>query len=186
MARWSGSRLALCVASASVVAGCFLGGQTGQPGEEAPTSGCDTSGVSPDALARAFEGQHSAALSWLRASPDAGPPVTDDEITIDVVDAGLAGTTCPLSVPVTVTITTRDTGIHETGTGTLFSSGVLDFVRLEFSGQRVNVTVFLQRSNGMIELSGSLRSLDSSLPGPSATFQIRATATGTGGSPGAP
>jgi len=193
MARWS-CRNAVYVAGALAVVGC-LGGQTGDPGGSAVCVqnkvGAEqrVPGVSPADLARAFEGSHAAALRWSTKKPgDAGVRIPDDAITITVAYAdgdGLTG--CDdLSVSVTVDITTRDSGIHETGAATLEArEGSTDNATLHFAGEQVVVSATLQRSQGAVELSGSLQAKGTGLPGDTAQFPPPAVA-GTGGSGGAP
>jgi hypothetical protein len=144
-------------------------------------------GITPAELARAFEGRYTAALRWL-GSPDAGsPPASDDEITIVVTYEGADGrTSCgfDLGVEVAVDIATRDTGVHETGKATLSApAGSTDLATLVFSGVRVNALVTLRRSAGAVQISGTLESLATDLPGERAEFPPNARDSGTGGGP---
>jgi hypothetical protein len=193
MARWSARNVALCLAGASVLVGCFLGGQTGDPGDSVGT--CDQQNVPPSEttiaeFAQIFAGSYTSTLRWIGGNvTTAGAPVPDDQITITLTYHGAVGTVLcgNLSVPVAIEITTRDSGIHETGTVTL-SQDNSEFASFGFSGQQVNVSGLLNRSNGTVSISGSLESLVADLPGLSAQFPAPATNTGTGsgGTGGAP
>jgi hypothetical protein len=196
MARWSGNKVALCLAGAIALAGC-LGGQTSDPGNsvgctpQKVPAGEAVSGVSPAQLARTFAGSYTSTLRWLGGSA-AGALVPDEPVTITVTYQGADGTSCPdvyLSVPVAIEITTRDSGIHETGNATLFAGlGSVDRAGFSFNGNQVSVNGDLIRSNGTIAISGTLGSRTADLPGSSARFPAVATSTdaGSGGSGGAP
>ena len=202
MARWFGSRLAICVASASVVAGCFLGGQTGTADGTASTPSCEpppsfpanqpvADGVTPAEFARQFEGEHTATLRWSGATPgDAGAPIADAVITVDVVYEGGDGAGCgDLEVGVLVTITTSDGLVHESGPATLIGhAGTLYFATLTFRGAGASVSGALLRSgDGSVDLSGSLQLIAGNVPGDRATFPAPSTAgSGSGGSSGTP
>jgi hypothetical protein len=113
--------------------------------------------------------------------------VPDDEITITITYRGADGTDCSFGVPVVIEITTRDSGIHETGGARLTGqAGSTQFAFLTFSGDQVDVSGELTRSNGTVAISGSLQALVASLPGSSAQFPAPVTSTGSGGSGGAP
>jgi len=154
-----------------LLAGC-LGGQTGQPGDEAPAP-CDhvppdqrVNGQSPAELARRFEGSHSSRLRWVTTKPrDAGARVADDEITIVVSYGGEDGTTCNgLSVPVNVVVTTKNTGVNETGTGYLNASSPGSAI-LTLSDAHVVVSATLRLVNGVVAMSGRLSPQNGGLPG---------------------
>ncbi|HEX4340750.1 MAG TPA: hypothetical protein VH062_32805 [Polyangiaceae bacterium] len=158
--------MAVSLASALLLAGCF-GGQTGQSDEVA---GCtpqavstnDTShGVSPAELGGAFAGRYTATLKWLAPVPaDAGIPLVDDEVTLDVAYDGAAGTLCDsLTIDVDVTITTRSGVVVEHGTAQLGLLGAsLDQAQLLFQGEGVTMTATLRRSSTGLAMSGTLES----------------------------
>lgn len=183
MARWSARNVALFFASASVLAGCIFGGQTGEDSAQAEPGCGDTTvtahelfrGMSPAEFAQAFAGRHTSTLRWTRpAAADAGAPVPDDEITITVTYQGADGTmTCSgeWRVPVIVDITTRDSGIHETGTTTLSTRpGPLQSAGFDFTGNQVEVSASLVGANGAVAISGTVRALVTGLPGVNADF----------------
>jgi hypothetical protein len=190
MARWSGKNVALCLASASVLVGCFLGGQTGDPGASGDecepqrvSANQEVDGVSPSAFAQAFAGSYTSTLSWMAgSSASASAPVSDDEITITLTYKGADGTTCgDLEVPVAIEVTTKESGINEMGSAMLSGQvGSIASANFEFSGKQVAVSGRLIRSNGTVTVSGTLASLVADLPGSSAQFPAPGASSGTG------
>lgn len=190
MTRWCRRAVLVFLVGACPLVACE-GGQTGQPSANSCSgrivpAGERVNGITPAELARAFEGRYTAALRWL-GLPDAGSPPANDEITIVVTYEGADGTTScgfDLGVEVSVDITTRDTGVHETGRATLSAPAAsTDLATLAFSGVRVNAVVTLRRAGGAVQISGTLESLATDLPGKRAEFPPNARDSGTGGGP---
>src|SRR6476620_3163983 len=111
MTRWSGTSVRFWLAIAFAVPGC-IGGQTGDPGNAgscvtiAVPRDKEVSGVSPAELARAYQGRHTATLTW--NSRDGGAPYRDDQITVVITYDGADGSMCDnLGVPIGLQIATR-------------------------------------------------------------------------------
>jgi hypothetical protein len=157
------------------------GGQTGQPSDcvgrdvAKPVSANEPlfDGLAPIDLARAFEGTHVAPLAWFEGDPNdpETEPVLEDELSIRLrYDGGPGRVGCvgPLAVDVTAQVTTRDSGVDETGTVLLI--GTLDDASFELSGSSVQVLSTLLRLNDRVQPVGSLHALAGGLPGTQAWF----------------
>lgn len=197
-----GARFGAALLSACALSAC-LGGQTGQPdsascqptlasGDVAPDQ--DYGGITPRALAQAFVGTHSAPLLWrtgVLAAPDSRQVGAADEITLVVSYADSAGSgsdTCisQLSVDVAVDITTRDTGLHETGTLTLVAiNGVVNPASFTVTSDAAAVSAMFSAASNSLEISGTLEPLSGSWPSAWAQFSNQDLGSGgTGGSSG--
>jgi hypothetical protein len=179
--------------SCVVLAGCE-GGQTGQPtsvhcASEAVRADAHVDAVTPAELARAFEGGHTAPLKWESTSSgpsDAGALRAADEISIGIAYDGGGGEMNPctsdLEVEIVVDVTTRDTGIHETGR-TLFSAprGSLEYGSFDLVGRHFRISATLRRSPGKIELSGTLSPIGDAQAGSRAEFSTGPTTPGSDG-----
>src|SRR5437773_8369131 len=150
MARWFRSAVLVCSLSAPLLVAC-TGGQTGQPTRAAACPPVNVSadepvhGITPSELARLFEGRYTSALRWLLRSSgpsEAGSSLGDDEITVGITYQGANGTThceADLEVEVAVDMTTRDTGVHETGSAILSApAGSTELGTFAFTGVRVD------------------------------------------------
>jgi hypothetical protein len=190
MARWPRRVLIVALVGASAVAGCFLGGQTGEaPQTEPPGGTCvsvvpageKVSGVSPADLAHAFEGSHTAQLVWT-SFPDGGSG-QGGTITIVITYQGDAGTACSnLEVPVSVEVITSDGAVHASGFGTLASAvGSTSAAKLSFGNGGPQLSADLKQVNGMVTLSGTVSD------GKGHTGVLASPGIlGTGGAPGTP
>jgi hypothetical protein len=175
-------RRAVVVLAAALATAC-LGGQTGQP-----TSGsCDSESLQPGAAwggttvqgaAQSFEGTYTASLQWQaepRYAATHTPVELSDSVQLTINYDGAAGSnSCvgQLSVPVSVTLTSSDSGLAESGNGSLTiepaSDGTLVGV-LHFETARGRFDATLDRTAKAAR--GSLDALDPALPGASAIFQ---------------
>lgn len=157
----------------AALATACLGGQTGQPS----SASCDTRELSSSAAwsdstvsaaAAAFVGTHEAPLSW-----QPGVVGFQDRLQMTIFYEGKsARSACDgrLKVPVTVRLTSSDSGIDESGAAMLEiagSSGAL-VGDLGYSGERLVLDVRLSEVAAGIRLAGDLRALDEDLPGASA------------------
>lgn len=177
-------RRAVVVLAAALATAC-LGGQTGQP-----TSGsgsCEPASLAPTAAwggttvlaaAQAFEGTYRAGLQWrveARASTVQTPVELPDSVQLTInYDNVKVGRSCAdeLNVPVSVTLTTSDSGLAESGSGTLTiwpaAQGLSG--RLHFESQRMRLDVMLDEVALATPPQGGLDALDQALPGASAVF----------------
>jgi hypothetical protein len=187
------------LAAACLFSACE-GGQTGQPGVGS-NAACDSpwvpvpadqgvASISPRQLAQACVGHYTAPLLWSAAAdgPDSG--VATDEIRVDISYAGADGSAneCAMRVEVTVEITTRDSGVHETGTALLQAPlGALLPASFDLSGRDVDASVELRVEAGQVVISGGLQSRTSSTPSTSAQFSAaQQGGAGAGGADGSP
>jgi hypothetical protein len=169
-------RGAIGVLSAALATAC-LGGQTGQPG----SLHCNNSQLSPSAAwgdttvragAEALAGTYEVPLIWQPAALD-----LEDNLQLTIVyDGGSALRDCNdrLRVPVTVTLTTSESGIAESGDATLELPGPSSALAgsLSYEGERVALDATLAEVAGGVALAGSFESLDEDLPGASASFHL--------------
>jgi hypothetical protein len=169
-------RAAIGVLSAALAAAC-LGGQTGQP----RSGSCDSAQLSSSAVwgdttvraaAEAFAGTYEAPLLWQ-------PAVVGLEDTVQLTIAydgadAIRDCTGRLTVSMTVTLTTSESGIAENGDATLElsrSSGALAGT-LSYEGERVGLNATLAEVAAGVTLAGDFESLDENLPGASASFGV--------------
>jgi len=182
----------LAVLSVALMSAC-LGGQTGQPGELASGGHCDPVPLSPtspwrnttvEAAATTFVGSYKAGLQWQQEPSSAAehtPVDFTDSVQINVAyDGAQAIRNCndQLTVPVTVAVTTSQSGIHESGAGSIQlsstaaggagSSGLTGTLTYDGSRIRLGATV-LEASLGAAPWGG-FDALDAALPGASAAF----------------
>lgn len=147
------SRSAVGVLACVLAASC-LGGQTGQPDTAAcgsRTIGADHTwrGVEVQALGRALAGTHEAELLWQADPSDVTTAVLDDHISITVSYEGEPGRDdCaggPLTIPVTVSLSSEASGISESGSGVLtFTSATRPFrAQLDYSSDRLGLSATL-------------------------------------------
>jgi hypothetical protein len=180
MATWR-TRCGVVLAGACVLSACE-GGQTGQP---TIGSSCESAflaapadqpfkGVSPRELADAFVGSYTAPLVW-RA--DSGEQVgATDEITIAITysgDDGSVDMACgqTMRVGVGVDITTRDSGLHASGTVDLVAAlGALAPARIDFDMAGLVLGADLRVAAGMVVISGTLQATELGTPSGSARF----------------
>jgi hypothetical protein len=177
-------RRAVVVLAAALATAC-LGGQTGQP-----TSGsgsCDPTSLAPTAAwggttvlaaAQAFEGTYRAGLQWrveARSSTTQTPVdlVDSVQLTINYEDAKV-GRSCVdhLNAPVSVALTTSDSGLAESGPGMLtIALGQQGLVgSLHFESARVRLDAMLDEAALETAPRGNFDALDQALPGASASF----------------
>jgi hypothetical protein len=169
-------RAAMGLLSAALATACS-GGQTGQP----QSIVCDTRELSSSspwsdttvaAAAAAFVATYDAPLAWQ-------PVVVDfpDRLKLTIFYEGAsARRSCEgrLTVPVTVGLSSSDSGIEESGAATLeitASSGGL-VADLRYAGQRVALEARLTELAEGARLTGDLEALDEDLPGTSAGFDL--------------
>jgi hypothetical protein len=175
-------RGAVGVLAAALATGC-LGGQTGH----STTASCDSKAVEPGAAwggttvlgaAQAFEGTYAASLGWkveARSATTHTPVELSDSVQLTINYDGATGSkSCAgqLSVPVSVTLTTSESGLAESDSGTLSvaaapDGGLIGTLHFETSRVRFDATL----DAGTSTMRGSLDALDPALPGASATFQ---------------
>ncbi|HKY38712.1 MAG TPA: hypothetical protein VJN18_22370 [Polyangiaceae bacterium] len=177
-------RGAIGVLSAALAAAC-LGGQTGQPSSascgsaelSSPAAWADTT---VGAAAEAFAGAYEAPLLWRDEPRTASAPTPIDlqdrlQLTI-AYDGARATRDCEgrLHVPVTVTVTTSESGIAESGGATLDlsrSMGVLAG-HLSYDSDRVALDAALAEVAAGVSIAGGFDALDPELPGASASFAV--------------
>jgi hypothetical protein len=161
-----------------VLATACLGGQTGQPGS---ATSCDNHQLSSSAewgdttvraAAATFAGTYDAPLLWQPITAD-----FQDRLQLSIFyDGGSASRGCSgrLVVPVTVTLTTSESGIAESGAATLeiavASAGLVG--DLSYAGERVALDARLTEVAAGVSLAGDFESLDEDLPGASAGFAV--------------
>jgi hypothetical protein len=199
--RWV-ARLAQCALSAYVLSAC-LGGQTGQPTgltcqvtpPESVAPDQDYDGITPRALAQSFVGKHSAPLLWRTgelATSESQPVGNPDEITFVVSYSDVAGTGSKycnqqLSVVVAVEITTRDTGLHQTGTLALVAvNGQLEAGSFTVTSDAATVTVMFSGAPNPLEMSGTVEAQSGSWPSKWAQFSNQDLGSGGAGGGGGP
>jgi hypothetical protein len=161
-----------------VLATACLGGQTGQPGS---ATSCDNHQLSSSAewgdttvaaAAATFAGTYDAPLLWQQVAAD-----FQDRLQLSIFyDGGGARRGCDgrLAVPVTVTLSTSESDITESGDATLeiaVSSGGL-VGDLSYAGERVALDARLTEVAAGVSLVGDFASLDEELPGASAGFAM--------------
>lgn len=169
---------------ATVLATGCLGGQTGH---STTTGSCESKAVEPGAAwggttvlgaAQAFEGTYAANLQWQvepRSATTHTPVELSDSVQLTINYDGATGSqSCAgqLSVPVSVVLTTSESGLAESGSGTLSVAAAPDgglMGTLHFETSRVRFDATLDAT--MKTIRGSLDGLDPALPGASATFQ---------------
>jgi hypothetical protein len=169
-------RVAIGLLSAALATAC-LGGQTGQPssatcGGEQLSSSAVWRDTTVGAAAAVFAATYEAPVLWQ-------PPVADsqDRLQLTIVyDGGSVRRGCDdrLTVPVTVTLTTSESGIAESGAATLEiagRSGAL-VAELSYVGERVALDARLNEVTAGVTVAGDFESLDAELPGASAGFAV--------------
>jgi hypothetical protein len=146
--------------------------------------------ISPRKLAQACVGHYTAPLLWSAPADQLDSGVATDEIAIDISYTGADGSAneCAMRVEVSVEITTRDSGVHETGTALLQAPlGALLPASFNLSGRDVDVAVELGVEAGQVVISGALQSRTSSTPSASAQFSAaQQGGAGAGGADGSP
>lgn len=160
---------------AALGSGC-LGGQTGQPSsgtcdrDSVPAS-ATWGGTTVGAAAKAFDGPYEAPLLWQTGMSSA------EQLRLTIAhDAGSILRNCvnQLHVPVTVNVTTSESGISESGDATLELSISSDTVTgtLKYESERLVLTATLTQVSSGVALKGDLDALDPKLPGTSASFAV--------------
>ena len=171
-----------------LVGACLFGGQTGEPTSES----CGRSqtpwrqsvnGVSPEQLALAYQGEHSAKLHWSKDPVSVAEPVTltlDSRKQIGIVDNCNGG---QLSVSVNFSLKADDGALIESGQGTLSAApGMLQPATFSGSGQRFLVVGHFSLSAGKLIVSGTLEPRVDAGTGGSADFSSAADGfAGAGG-----
>jgi hypothetical protein len=177
-------RGAIGVLSAALATAC-LGGQTGEP----TSGGCPGTQVSSSAAwgkttvgaaAEAFAGTYEAPLLWHEEPRSAStqPPLDFEDrlqLTIAYDDASaIRDCASGLHVPVTVTLTSSESGIAESGDAwiELSRSSAPLVGNLSYESDRVTLDARLEEVSGGVTLAGDLDSLDEDLPGASASFAV--------------
>lgn len=175
-------RGAVGVLAAALATAC-LGGQTGQP-----TSGhCDSStvtatdawsGTTVGAAVRAFEGTQGASLRWYseaRSAAESAPVEFADNVQLTISyhgDSASLGCTNDLRVPVSIQVTTSNSGVVEEGPVTLWisqtSQGLVG--SLHYQSKLISLDATLDEAARATTPQGSLDALDGTLPGASARF----------------
>lgn len=171
---------------AAALATACLGGQTGQPTSLdcgatslAPTAAWG--GTTVQAAAEGFEGTHGAGLEWrveARSSMVQTPVELVDNVQLTITyDNAKADRSCSnqVSVPVSVTVTTSDSGLAEGGPGTLILEPEAQGFSgsLHFENARVRLDALLEETALALPAQGSFDALDPVLPGASAVFVER-------------
>jgi hypothetical protein len=177
-------RGAIGVLSAALAGAC-LGGQTGQP----TAASCDSAQLSASAewgdttvaaAAEAFAGTYEAPLLWQQEPLSASnhtPVDLQDSLQLTLAYNGasvLRDCADRLTLPVTVTLTTSESGIAESGDATLElsrSAGVLAG-DLSYESDRLALDATLSEVAAGVALTGDFDSLDQELPGASASFAV--------------
>ena len=167
----------------AALASACLGGQTGEPSsftcERAELSPSATwSNTTVEAAARAFEGTYASGLQWQAESRSATTHSAiefEDDAQLTVSYGGdKAHRDCfdELSVPVTVTLTTTQSGILDTGLGTIpiVRSSQSLVGSLHYESELVQLDATLDEAAAATAPRGGFDALDSSLPGLSAIF----------------
>ncbi len=131
-----------------------------------------------EAAAQTFEVPYTVNLQWHvepHTSPDHTPVDFPDSALLAIVYTGAtASRDCldQLEVPVSVTLSTSESGIAESGNATLLlsrsSRGLQG--KLSYQGKRVRLTAELPDPASSALPLASLDALDSDLPGASASF----------------
>ena len=147
--------------------GC-LGGQTGHPDSEhhetctAITDDHQIDGVSARQLLKALVGQYNAALRWQSGEVNAADHAQvgdDDEISITVSEqSGASVFDCDgqLRVPVQVTVTTRDSGISDSGPASVTATAAnLNAINFSFGDENLELLAVLDKAEGKV-LYGTL------------------------------
>lgn len=177
-------RGAVGVLAAALATAC-LGGQTGQPFSDdvgeceeqlSPTAAWSDTTV--EAAARAFEGTYASGLQWQaesRAASSHSSIEFEDGAQLSVSYGGeQARQDCPaqLIVPVTVTLTTTNSGVVDSGVGklTIVRSSQTLVGSLHYESELVRLDATLDEAAAATAPRGAFDALDSSLPGASATF----------------
>lgn len=180
------ARLALRVATGALLAAlatACLGGQTGQP----TRGGCEEGQLSAtaawsdttvQAAAQAFTEPYSGALQWWvepRTDPSQTPVDLADDAQLTLVYAGAsARRDCNgrIHVPVSVTLTTSDSGLTESGPATLEISSSAQGLEASFhyESKRIRLDATLPDPAGKAAPVVTFDALDSDLPGASASF----------------
>jgi hypothetical protein len=169
--------------TAALLAGC-LGGQTGQPTAGSCgtplSSSSEWSGTTVGAAVAAFAGTYEAPLQW-HAEPRGASTLTpvdlQDSLQLSIVyDAASASSDCAnrLRVPVTLTLSTSQSGIVESGGATLELTRPVAAMTgsLSYDGERVALGATLAEVAAGVSLAGDLDSLAEGLPGASASFAV--------------
>lgn len=167
---------------AVLAAGC-LGGQTGQPssGRCAPADLDATSawsGTTVEAAAQVFEQPYTGSLQWQvepRTSPNHTPvDFADTAVLAIVYSGGSASRDCTdqLELPVSVTLSSSQSGIAESGdaTLTLWRSSQGLTALLHYESERVRLDATLPDPSNGDAPAVTLDALSSDLPGASASF----------------
>jgi len=169
-------RVAIGLLSAALATAC-LGGQTGQPtsascGGEQLSSSSVWHDTTVGAAAAVFAGTYEAPVLWQPAVVD-----SQDRLQLTIFyDGGSVRRGCDgsLTVPVTVTLATSESGIAESGAATLEIAGPSGALvgKLSYLGERVALDATLTEVTAGVTLAGELESLDAELPGASADFAV--------------
>jgi hypothetical protein len=180
-------RSALGAVTTALLAGC-LGGQTGQP--TATMGSCDSptqlsssavwGGSTVGAAVAAVAGMHEAPLSWYaepRGASTHTPVDLEDTLQLSVVyDGANVSRDCTdrLHVPVTVMLSTSQSGIVESGGATLELTRAVAAIAgsLSYDGERVALDATLAERPAGVSLAGDLDALAEGLPGASASFAV--------------
>jgi len=178
-------RGAVGVLWAALAAGC-LGGQTGQPTSDRgycePTQlapSANWSGTTVEAAAKAFEVPYTGSVQWqveARTAATHTPVDFPDSALLAIVYTGASASTndcfAQLTVPVSVTLSTSQSGIEESGDATLSirrsSQGLA--ASLQYESKRIRLDATLPDPDSGGAPSVTFDALDPSLPGASASF----------------
>lgn len=182
-------RQALCGAAgvllmAALLGGC-LGGQTGQPsslecGPAELSAAAAWSGTTVGAASATFARTYEAPLLWQeepRGMATHTAVALEDSLRLSIAyDGGSAERNCSdqLTVPVTVTLSTSDSGISETGDARLVLSGPGGSLtaNLTYDSKRVTLYASLVEAGAAVSFKGGVDSLAIGLPGASASFAL--------------
>jgi hypothetical protein len=164
-----------------------LGGQTGQPDSatacepHALAVGSTWQGRTARELADAFEGEHRASLAWREeeswAAEDETPVAFEDEITIAIHAAGAAGTlvSCDhaLDIVVQVEVATTESGLKDSGIGTLSFTQVDPVLtaQLSFDGATLVLNAGMTQTEAAAPPQGWLVPQVAGAPGGSAAIR---------------
>lgn len=173
---------AVGVLCAALAVGC-LGGQTGQP-SRADCSGMELSPTATwsdttvESAAQAFETPYTGSLHWQvepRTSPNHTPVDFPDTALLAIVYTGAsARRDCndQLKVPVSVTLSSSQSGIAESGdtTLTLWRSSQGLVAQLHYESKRLRLDATLPDPTSGEAPVVTLDALTSDLPGASASF----------------